>query len=185
MRYQVIERHAGRAPGCMSVSEGSRSERLVVQSDSLWPHGPQHARLPCPSLSPRVCSNSCPLSQWRHPTISSPFPPTFNLSQHQGLFQWVSSHQVAKVLELQLQHQSFQWIFRVNFLQDWLVGTPCCSRDSQESSPASQFKGINSSALNLLYDPTFTSIHDYWKNHSFDYMDHCQQRDVFAIKYAV
>ena len=56
-----------------------------------------------------------------HP-LSFPFPPAFNLSQHQGLFQWVSSsHQVAKVLELQLQHQSFQWIFRTYFLQDdWL-----------------------------------------------------------------
>ena len=54
-----------------------------------------------------------------HP-LSSPFPPVFNLSQHQGLSQWVSSsHQVAKVLELQLQHQSFQWTFRVDFLYDW------------------------------------------------------------------
>ena len=63
-----------------------------------------------------------------HP-LSSPFPPTFNLSQPQGLFQWVSSlHQVAKVLELQLQHPSFQWIFRVDFLQDWLIWSPCFPR---------------------------------------------------------
>ena len=56
-----------------------------------------------------------------HP-LSSPSPPAFNLSQHQGLFQWVcSSHQVANVMELQLQHQSFQWIFRVGFHEDWLV----------------------------------------------------------------
>ena len=56
-----------------------------------------------------------------HP-LSSPSPPTFNLSQHQGLFQWVSSsHQMAKVLEFQLQHQSFQWIFKTDFLLDWLV----------------------------------------------------------------
>ena len=59
----------------------------------------------------RVCSNSCPLSQWHYPTVSfsfAPFPPALNLSQHQGLFQWVSSsHQVAKVLELQLQHQFY------------------------------------------------------------------------------
>ena len=56
-----------------------------------------------------------------HP-LSFPFSPAFNLSQHQGLFQWVSySHQVAKVLEFQLQHQSFQWIFRTDFLRmDWL-----------------------------------------------------------------
>ena len=55
-------------------------------------------------------------------------------------FQWVSSwHQVVKVLELQLQHQSFQWIFRVDFFQDWLVWSPCNPRDSKESSPAPQF----------------------------------------------
>ena len=77
-----------------------------------------------------------------HP-LSSPSP-AFNLSQHQGLFQWVSSsHQVAKVLELQLQHQSFQRIFRTDFLY-WLVESPCSPRDSQESSPTPQFKSINS-----------------------------------------
>ena len=71
-----------------------------------------------------------------HPLLS-PSPSTFNLSQHQGLFQWVSSlHQMARVLELQLQHQCFQWIFRVDFLSDWLVWSPCSPRDSQESSPA-------------------------------------------------
>ena len=73
-------------------------------SDSLWPHGLQHARLPCPLPSPRTCSNSCPLSWWCiQPScpLSSPSPPTFILSQHQGLFSWVcSSHQVEKVLEL-------------------------------------------------------------------------------------
>ena len=81
-------------------------------SDSLWPHELQNARLPCPSPSPRACSNSHPFSRWCHPTISSsvpPSPPALSLSQHQGLFQWVSSsHQVAKGLELQLQHLSFQ-----------------------------------------------------------------------------
>ena len=61
-----------------------------------------------------------------HPLLS-PSPPAFNLSQHQGIFQWVSSsHQVAKVLEFQLQHQSFQWIFRTDFLYNWLVWNPCC-----------------------------------------------------------
>ena len=162
-------------------------------SYSLWPHGLQHTRLPCPSPSPRACSNSCPLSQWSvilsnnlilchlllllhsifscgtwdlvtcqfssvaqscptlcdpmecstpgfpvphqlpeftqthvhwvsnaiqpsHP-LSSPSPPAFNLAQHQGLFKWVSSsHQVAKVLDFQLQHQSFQWTLRTDLL---------------------------------------------------------------------
>ena len=103
-----------------------------------------------------------------HP-LSSPSPPTFNLSQHQSLFKWVcSSHQVAKILEFQLQHQPFQWIFRTDFLYDWLVGSPYNPRDSQESSPTPQFKSINSSPLSFLYSPTLTSIHDYWKYHSFD-----------------
>ena len=96
-----------------------------------------------------------------HP-LSSPSPPAFNLSQHQGLFKWVSSsHQVGTVLELQLQHQSFKWIFRIYFLHDWLVWFYCCPRDSQESSPAPQFKSINSLTPSLLYGPTFTSIQDY------------------------
>ena len=74
-----------------------------------------------------------------HP-LSSPFL-AFSLSQHQCLFQWVSSlHLVTKVLELQLQHQSFQWIFRIDFLGDWLVWSPCSPRDSQQSSPTPQFK---------------------------------------------
>ena len=103
-----------------------------------------------------------------HP-LSSPSPPTFNLSQHQGLFQWVSSlRQVAKLLEFQLQHQSFQWTPMTGLLYDGLVGSPCSPRDSQESSPTPQIKSINSSALSFLYSPTLTFIGDYWKNHSFD-----------------
>ena len=83
---------------------------------TLWSYGLQHARLLGPSLSPRVHSNSCPLWWWCYLTFSSsatPFSFAFNISQIQGLFQWLRSfHQVAKVLELQLQHQSFQWIFQ-------------------------------------------------------------------------
>ena len=103
-----------------------------------------------------------------HP-LSSPSPPALNLSQHQGLFKWVSSsHEVAKLLEFQLQNQSFQRTPRTDLLQDGLAGSPCSPRDSQESSPTPQFKSINSSVLSFLYTPTFTSIHDYWKNHSLD-----------------
>ena len=103
-----------------------------------------------------------------HP-LPSPSPPTFSLSKHQGLFQWVSSlHQVAKVLEFQLQHQTFQWTIRTDFLYDGQAGSPCSPRDSQESSPTPQFKSINSSVLSFLYSPVLTVIHDYWKNHSFD-----------------
>ena len=154
-----------------------------VMSYSLRPHGLQHARPPCPSPTPGVFSNSCPLCQWCHPTISHPRSSpslAFNLSQHQGLFKCVSSlHQVAKVLEFQLQHQSFQWILRTDLLWDGLVGSPCSPRDSQESSPTPQFKSINSSALSFLYGPTIKSIHELLeKNHSFDYMDLCQQSNV-------
>ena len=91
-----------------------------VVSDSLRPNGLQHARPPCPEPTPGDYPNSCPSSRWYHPTISSsadPSSPALNLSQHQGLFQWVSSsHQVAKVLEFQLQHQSFQWTPRTDLL---------------------------------------------------------------------
>ena len=106
--------------------------------------------------------------QSSHP-LSSPSPPAPNPSQNQGLFQWVkSSHEVAKVLEFQLQHQSFQWPPRTDLLSDGLVGSPCSPRDSQESSPTPQFKSISSSVLSFLHSPTLTSIHDHWKNHSLD-----------------
>ena len=102
-----------------------------------------------------------------HP-LSFTAPSDFSLSRHQDLFQLVSSlHQVDKVLEFQFQHQSFQWLFRIDFQYHWLVWYPCSPRDSQESSTL-QFKSINFLALSFLYGPTLTSIHDYWKNHSFD-----------------
>ena len=91
------------------------------------------------------------LSSHIHPL--TPFsPPAFNLSQHQRLFQWVNcSNQMTKTLEFQLQLQSYQQVFRVDFPQDWPVWFPCCPRDSQESSLAPQSKSINSSMLSLLF----------------------------------
>ena len=77
-----------------------------------------------------------------HP-LSSSSPPAFNLSQHQGLFKWVSSSpQVTKVLEFQFLHQSFQWTLRTDLLYGGLFGSPCSPRDSQESFPTPQFKSI-------------------------------------------
>ena len=73
-----------------------------------------------------------------------------------------------QILEFQLQHQFFQWTPRTDLLWDGLVGSPCSPRDSQESFPTPQFKSINSSVLTFLYSPTLISIHDYWKNSSFD-----------------
>ena len=137
-------------------------------SDCLWVHGLQHARLPCPSLSPMETH-----VHWVHDaiqpshTLSPSSPPALNLSQHHGLFQWVSSlHHVAEVLEFQLQHQFLHWIFRVDFLSDWLAWSHCRPKDSQESYPAPQFENVNSLALRI-HDPALTAIHDYWINHSF------------------
>ena len=134
----------------------------------------------CPSPTPGACSNSCPLTQWCHPTISSSvipfssclqsFPESVLEKTGKGVS---SSHQVAKILKFQLQHQSYQWRFRTISL-GWTRWIFCSPRDSQESSLIPQFKSINSSALSFLYSPTLTPIYDYWKNHSFDKMYLCQ-----------
>ena len=89
-----------------------------VVSDSLWPHGLQHTRPPCPSPNPAqtYVHQAGDAIQPSHPLLSHS-PPAFIISQRQGLFQWVSSsQQMAKLLQFQLQHQSFQWIFRTDFL---------------------------------------------------------------------
>ena len=136
-----------------------------VMSNSLGPHGLQHASLPCPSPMPRACSNSCPLSQWCHPTISSSvvlFSTSLQSFQASGSFpisQFFTSG--GQILEFQLQQQSFHWIFRTVFLWDWLVWSPGSPRDSQESFPTPQFESICSLVLSFLYGPTLTSIHDY------------------------
>ena len=156
---------------------------FVVMSDSLLPYGLQHTRLPSSLLSPGVCSHSCPLSWWCHPTISSsvtPFscPQSFPASESfpvSWLFSSGISINTHKVLEL--QHQSFQLIFRIDFL----VWSPCYPRDSQDSSPAPQFESINSLALSPFYDSTLASIDDYSKNFSFDDTDLCWWSDVSAF----
>ena len=130
----------------------------TVVSDSLQPHRLQHARIPCPKPTPRACSNSCPLSRWSHPTISSPVTPFFSCLQSSpgsGSFpvsQFFAS--CGPVLEFQLQHQSFKWIFRTDFHYDRLVWSACSPSDSRESSLTPQFKSINSSVLSFLYSPT-------------------------------
>ena len=143
-----------------------------VVSDSLWPHGLQHARLPCPSPSPRACSNSCPLSQWCHPTISSSVVPFSSCSQS---FPASGSFPINWLFTLGGQSigvSASASVLPIN-IQDWfplgLIGwISLQSRDSQESSPTPQFKSINSLVLSFLHSPTLTSIHDYWKNYSHD-----------------
>ena len=143
-----------------------------VISNSLRSHGLQHTRLPCPSPNPRVYPNSCPLSQWCHPTISSSVIPfsfrlqSFPASGSFPISQFFASGgpSIGVSASTSVPPKNIQdW-----FPWGWTSGFPCSSRDSQESSPTPQFKSINSSVLRFLHGPTLTSIHDHWKNHSLD-----------------
>jgi len=168
---------------CMCVSSVQFSHSVI--SSSLRLHEQQRSRAPNPSLTAESIETHVhwvgDAIQPSHP-LSSPSPPALNLSQHQGLFKWVRSlHQLAKVLEFQHQHHSFQRNPRADLLQNGLVGSPCSPRDSQESSPTPQFKSINSLVLSFLDSPTLTSIHDYWKNHSLDRTDLCWQSNISAF----
>ena len=152
---------------------------LSVVSDSLQLHECSTPGFPFNHQFPELAQTDVhrvgDAIQPSHP-LSSPSPPAFNLSQHQGLFQWISpSHQVAKVLELSASAS----VLPMNS-QDWFsLGLRV--QVTQESSPTPQLKNINSSALSFLYGPTLTSIHDSWKNHSFDYMDLYRQSNVSAF----
>ena len=134
-----------------------------VMSSFLWPHGLQHARLPCPSLSSRVCSNSCPFIWWYHPTVSSSvillLPSIFPSIR---VFPKSAVHiRCPKYWSFSFSiNPSKEYSELISFKIDWL-DLLAFLRDSQESSPAPQFENINSLALSLLYGPTLTSVHDY------------------------
>ena len=107
--------------------------------------------------------------QSSHPLSSSPFSSCLQFFSASGSFpmsQFFTSG--GQSIGASISTSTFQLIFRTDFLQDWLVWSPCCPRDSQESSPTPHFKSINSLALSFLHSSTLTSIHDYWKNHNFD-----------------
>ena len=152
-------------------------------SSPLRPHGQQHTKLSCPSLSPGVCSNSHPLS-WRcHPTTSSSVSPFSSCPQS---FAASGSFPMSRLFasgsqELQLQYQSPSSEYWALISLGLTELMSLLSKDSQESSLAPQFESISSSALSLLYDPTLTSVHDYWKTHSLDYMNLSCQSDVSAF----
>ena len=132
---------------------------------TLWPHGLQHTRFPCPSLSPRVCSNSCLLSQWWFPNISSSAAPLFFCLQS---FSASGSFPVCWLFPRggqSIQTSASATVLPLNS-QGWfslgLTGLiPYYPTDSKKSFPVPQFKNINFSMLSLLYDPALTSIHDY------------------------
>ena len=135
------------------------------------PHEPQHARPPCPSATPRVYPDSCPLSQWCHPTISSSVIPFSRLQS----FPASGSFQMSKFFTS--GGQSIGVSASISVLptntQDWshLGWTGWISLQSKGLSRVfskSQFKSISSLVLSFHHGPTLTSIHDYWKNYSFD-----------------
>ena len=159
-------------------------------SDSLWPHGLQHTRPPCPSSTPRVYSNSCPLSWWWHPTILSSVVPfsfclqAFNPFQHQGLFQWVgSSHQVARYWSFNFSISPYSGL--ISFRIDWFVSLQATRLSRWEPSPAPQFKDINCLVLNLFLLSSFhictwllekPELWQYWP---------LSESNVSAFEYAV
>ena len=145
----------------------------VTQSCSiLRPHGLQHARLLCPSPTPKAYSNSCPSSQWCHPTISSSVIP---FSSHLPSFPASGSFQMNQFFASGSQSigaSASASVLPMN-IQDWspLEWTGWISLQSKGLSRVfsnTQFKSINSSALSFLYSSTLTSIRDYLKKHSFD-----------------
>ena len=154
------------ASGPISSVQFSRS----VVSDSLWPHESQHARPPCPPPTPRGYSNSCPLSQWCHPTISSsavPFSSWLQSFPASGSFpmshlfasggQSIGVSTSASVPPMNIQDWFSLW---------WTGRISLQSKGLSRVYSNTKFKSINSSALSFLYSLTLTSIHDYWKNHT-------------------
>jgi len=141
-----------------------------VVSDSLYPHGLQHARPPCPSPTPRVYSKSCPLSWWYHPAISSSIVP---FSSHLQSFPASGSFPVSQFFASggqSIKVSASASVLPVN-IQDWspLGLTDWISLQSKGLSKSLlQHHSSKASILSFLYSPTLTSIHDYWKNHSLD-----------------
>ena len=159
--------------------------------NSLWPYELQHTSIPCPSLSPWVCSNSCPLSQWYHPTISSsvtsfpplspPFPPlsppsqsfpaskSFPISWHfASSGQSIGASASASVLPIHIQGWfPLEMTGLISLLSNGLSRVFSCTTLWKH-----QFFGAQ------LYVPNLAPINDSWKNHSFDNMNLCWQSDV-------
>ena len=161
-----------------------------VMSDSLQPHGLQHASLHCPSPFPGVCSNSHPLNQWCHPTISTAVSSfsscaqsflakrSFPMSWYRWPKYWSFSFSISPSNEY-----SRLVSFRTHLFDLIAIQRTLKSLLQHRNSKTSILKPILQ--LSLIYGLTLTSIHDYWKNHSFDYMDLCWQSDVSAFECTV
>ena len=151
-------------------------------SDYFRPHGLQQARPPCPSPILRAYSNSCSLNRNHlilcRPLLPPSIFPSIRVFSNESVLciRWPKDWSFSSCIS-----PSSEYSRMISFMMDWLESP----RDSQESSPTPHFKSINSSALSFPYSPTLTSIHGYWKNQSFDYMDLCWQSNVSAFQYAV
>ena len=153
------------------MSKHLQFSRSVV-SNSLQPHGLQHARPPCPSPTLGVYSDSCPLRRWCHPTISSsvvPFsscPESFPVSGSFPMSQFFTSggQTLASVLPVNIQDWFNLGWTKGTFRLDLLAVQGTLKSLLQHHSSFS----INSLVLSFLYSPALTSLHDYWKNHSSD-----------------
>ena len=129
----------------------------------------------CPTLcDPMNCSTPGYPVHHQHPELAQTHVHQVSDAISSSAILFSSFHQPFPTLryfpvsQFFIQHQTFEWIFRTDFIEDWLVWSPCSLRDSQESSPIPHFKIINSLVLSFFSGPTLTSIIDYWKNHSFD-----------------
>ena len=163
-------------PICNNM-DGSKSYHSSVQlshsavSHSLWPHGLQHARPPCPSPTPEVYTNSRPLIRWCHPTISSSVV-SFSFRLQSFPASVFSNESVLHIMWPKYWSFSFnispsnEYSESISCRMDWL--DLLAVQGTFKSLPTSQFKSINFSVLSFLYSLTHTSIHDYWKNGSFD-----------------
>ena len=158
---------------------------LQVLSDSLRPHRLQFARLPCPSLSPWFFSDSCSLSCWCHTTISSSVAPFSSCPQYFLVSESFPKSQLFTSGGQSIGASTSASILPVN-IQGWfplqltglisLLSKGLSRVFSNTTNWKNQFSGAQPSS-----GPTLTSIHDYWKNHSSDYMGLCWQSDVSAF----
>ena len=166
--------------GSLSLSQFSRS----VVSDSLQPHESQHARPPCPSSTPGAHSNSCPSSRWCHPAISSsasllllpPIPSRIRVFSNESTLcmKWPKYWSFSFSISPSKEHPGL-----ISLRMDWLDLLLSKGLSRVFSNTTVQKHQFFSAQHSLwLSSP---SIHDYWKNHNFDYMDLCWRNDVSAF----
>ena len=158
---------------------------ISVMSNFLQPHGLQHARLPCPSPTPGACSDSCPSSRWCYPNISSSVIPISSCLQSFPASGSFPMSQFFTSGGLSVGASASASVLPMN-IQKWfpLGLTGLISLQSKGLSRVFSNTTVQNHqffSLSLLHVQTLTSIHDYWKNHSFDWIDLCWQSNISAF----